>query len=195
MKRFVILTFFFLGWAFYEMSGGSDFRPPEPPIGIAQAERSEGRTTATANADNFAAQPVTTNLRLKPVKPRVPENTALKNALRAAVEAAPTVFSDSLPDPRAGEAVRLATLEPRDIALDHSSPEPAETRRFDIRQVIGTHVNMRQGPGTAYPVIARMNLGDKVEVLSDPGNGWLRLRNMRDMQIGWISASLIAERR
>ena len=27
MKRFILLTFGFLGWAFYEMSGGADFQP------------------------------------------------------------------------------------------------------------------------------------------------------------------------
>ena len=27
MKKFILLTFGFLGWAFYEMSGGADFEP------------------------------------------------------------------------------------------------------------------------------------------------------------------------
>lgn len=194
MKRFVVLTFLFLGWAFYEMSGGSDFRPPAPPATIAQAEHPESRT-ATTNADDLTARPVIAKLRPRPERQQAQEDTARKNALQAGIESAPAIFSDSRDDPGPDKAVQLAALGPHEIAIDRSGPNSTDMREIDIRQVIGTHVNMRQGPGTTYPVIARMNLGDKVEVLSDPGNGWLRLRDMRDMRIGWISASLIAKQR
>lgn len=186
MKRFIVLTFFFLGWAFYEMSGGSDFRPPEPPVTIAQAPD-------PASADEITARPVIANLRPEPAKRQRPDDPARANALRASLETAPAIFSDPLDDFDAGDSVQLAALESRDLALGSPDPDEPQQRPSDIRQVIGTHVNMRQGPGTTYPVIARMNLGDEVEVLSDPGNGWLRLRDLRDRRMGWIAASLIGK--
>lgn len=64
----------------------------------------------------------------------------------------------------------------------------------DIRSVQGTRVNMRAGPGTQFEVLTRLGLGDQVVVLSDPGNGWLRLRQLSSDQIGWISASLLSKK-
>ena len=29
MPRYILLSFLFMGWAFYELSGGANFRPPE----------------------------------------------------------------------------------------------------------------------------------------------------------------------
>ncbi len=63
----------------------------------------------------------------------------------------------------------------------------------DIRTVQGTRVNMRAGPGTQFEVLTRLGLGDQVVILSDPGNGWLRLRQLSGDQIGWISASLLSK--
>ena len=51
-------------------------------------------------------------------------------------------------------------------------PEPEK----DIREISGTRVNMRDGPGTIYPIIGKATIGQKVEVLSESGTGWLRLR-------------------
>ncbi|MBI6629219.1 SH3 domain-containing protein [Pontibaca sp. S1109L] len=177
------------------MSGGSDFRPPEPPTAIAQAEPGENRPTATGNSDGFDARPMITNLRAKPEKRPIQESASRKDAIQTSLESGPVILSDSRADSGDGTGVRVATLEPNDITLAPSGPHKTDFREIDIRLVIGTNVNMRQGPGTSYPVIARMDLGDKVEVLSDPGNGWLRLRNLREMRIGWIAASLIGKER
>ena len=38
MSRFVMVSFVFMGWTFYEMSGGADFAPPERPIPVAIAK-------------------------------------------------------------------------------------------------------------------------------------------------------------
>ena len=63
----------------------------------------------------------------------------------------------------------------------------------DLREVAGTRVNMRDGPGTIYPVIARLHLGQEVEVLDDSGTGWLRLRTTEGRVTGWASKSLIGD--
>ncbi len=51
---------------------------------------------------------------------------------------------------------------------------------------------MRDGPGTIYPVVARLDIGHNVEVLGDSGTGWLRLRTLPEDQFGWISSSLVS---
>ena len=57
----------------------------------------------------------------------------------------------------------------------------------------GTRVNMRDGPGTIYPVILRLRIGQQVEVLETSGTGWLRLRTVQGQQVGWVAASLISK--
>ena len=47
MKRFIFLTFGFMGWAFYEMSGGADFVPAGSQT--ASAEAAEAALIASAN--------------------------------------------------------------------------------------------------------------------------------------------------
>ena len=50
MKRFVLLSFGFLGWAFYEMSGGADFESasdrvarlnPAPAVTVTAVDQTE----------------------------------------------------------------------------------------------------------------------------------------------------------
>ncbi|MEX0278673.1 MAG: SH3 domain-containing protein, partial [Ruegeria sp.] len=94
----------------------------------------------------------------------------------------------------------LASLDQGATALQQIAPPtsdetpqtsaPAEPVK-DIREVSGTRVNMRDGPGTIYPIVGKVTIGQKVEVMSDSGTGWLRLRVLPGQQIGWISASLI----
>ncbi|WP_293573403.1 SH3 domain-containing protein [Phaeobacter sp.] len=55
MSRFVTVSFLFMGWAFYEASGGADFRPPDRPAqsSIVTAETepapfSKGRTISVS---------------------------------------------------------------------------------------------------------------------------------------------------
>ena len=55
MKRFIFLTFGFMGWAFYEMSGGAEFEPTSQRV--ARLQGSE--TTAVAEASSEASKIVT----------------------------------------------------------------------------------------------------------------------------------------
>jgi len=38
MKSYVWLTFAFMGWGYYEMSGGADFAPEQPQLAQAEVE-------------------------------------------------------------------------------------------------------------------------------------------------------------
>jgi hypothetical protein len=57
MKRFIFLTFGFMGWAFYEMSGGADFVPAGPQL--AGSEAADSTLIASANAGTTSSSLVT----------------------------------------------------------------------------------------------------------------------------------------
>ncbi|WP_176440916.1 SH3 domain-containing protein [Oceanicola sp. 22II-s10i] len=69
---------------------------------------------------------------------------------------------------------------------------PVVSATADLRVVTGTRVNMRNGPGTRYSVVSRLDQGDEVEVLQDPGDGWVKLRVSDTGRIGWMADFLLA---
>ena len=213
MSRFVVVSFAFLGWAFYELSGGADFKPPERPEPVAKAEpaRTAPVRERVVAASLVKSAPVIT----QPVKRQFPtpeEQRARQDELaRAAAESRRDVLGRGLsgslelfptqPEPEGVEVASLANGTAQLVSLtqpttgaaepsqiEHGIPEP------DMREVTGTRVNMRGGPGTIYPILERLTLGKKVEVLSDSGTGWLRLRSDSDGQVGWVAASLISKK-
>lgn len=57
MKKFIFLTFGFMGWAFYEMSGGADFDPEAQRLARAEAaETTDTTNLVTAALANAARQ-------------------------------------------------------------------------------------------------------------------------------------------
>lgn len=205
MKRFIGLTFLFMAWGFYELSGGADFRAPAPPVSLASVTpthtapspaepRQTVRTTTARTGAVARPTPVIATLRPQPAKlirdlPAPLPETIRLNRARARLGQGMALYAGA----GIGQPLQLAALGARAPTDPQAEPQAQVTpmRQADIRSISGTRVNMRQGPGTTYPVMARMQLGDKVEVLSDPGNGWLRLRDMSDMRIGWIAKSLV----
>jgi hypothetical protein len=75
------------------------------------------------------------------------------------------------------------------------TPAAASESYLDIREIRASRVNMRQGPGTIYPVMARLLAGDEVLILEDSGTGWLQLRSRKGNKIGWVAASLVSKKR
>jgi uncharacterized protein YgiM (DUF1202 family) len=61
----------------------------------------------------------------------------------------------------------------------------------DMRKVTAARVNMRQGPGQNFSVVAKLNNGDEVEILQDPGDGWVKLKVMDSGRIGWMADFLL----
>lgn len=206
MTRLILVTFAALGWVFYVMSGGPDFEPrglrvdnpqrmaavfqPAPqPVTPAPAPVEElvTRTTFQPILDvEILAEP-------KPV-PGEEETKALLSQVAAGLRANPSLFEDQ------GVSLTLASLEGgvaalQQVATDAAPEDPvlivSSEPEKDIREISGTRVNMRDGPGTIYPIIGKATIGQKVEVLSESGTGWLRTRVLPGQQVGWISASLV----
>ncbi len=200
MTRVIVITFAMLGWCFYVMSGGPDFEPrgtrADQPVRVASVPEPEPLPAPTSRAEDLVTN---VSARIVPARaqpePQVEEDAAV-------------VLSQVTTDPLSqfsafdenGVSFTLASLEDGAAGLlqveaevqDDITPttqviEPEK----DIREISGTRVNMRDGPGTIYPIIAKAKLGQRVEVLSDSGTGWLRLRLYPDQRVGWISASLV----
>jgi Bacterial SH3 domain len=233
MKRLIIVSFAFLGWAFYLLSGGSEFTPPVDPgeqsaktsrsgdpaaLSNGEAPSGAGPVQAVALVARPAIAPQSAR-RLSPVlTPAPPRDAPPEPAIgptvgqardqafaardldqvRSSLSQGLTLFPEASPE----REMTLASLAQGTAGLRETPVEPPppevpamviDDPAVDIREVVGTRVNMRDGPGTIYPVIARLSIGNEVEVLGESGTGWLRLRSLPERQIGWIAASLISK--
>ncbi|WP_254436062.1 SH3 domain-containing protein [Ruegeria arenilitoris] len=197
MTRLIVITFAALGWCFYVMSGGPDFEPrglrAEQPVRIASAPNpSVAPARAEELVTNVAARTPTVRVQPESVVEEVVEFVADDATLESFSTL--SVFEDqsanitlaSLEDGVAG-LTQITDEVQEDMAEAPALPEPEK----DIREISGTRVNMRDGPGTIYPIIGKATIGQQVEVLSESGTGWLRLRVLPQQQVGWVSASLV----
>lgn len=171
MSRFVLLSLFFLGWAFYEVSGGTEFTKELQAEKLAALQlEQEQKRTAKADAGAAKVAAVETNL---PVMTGAMVTRAAFDPTSVAVPAAkPTQQST----PGETKEQPAADLEP---------PVP------DMRQVRGTRVNLRNGPSTRYNVILKLTRGTRVEILQEPGNGWVKLKVEDTGRVGWMASKLL----
>ena len=201
MTRFIIITFAFLAFAFYEMSGGADFDAEEtrlsridPPLVVdedkletvlAQAPtpalpEDVTRVSLNLNSVNDVLRPERT-VRTTPARQRaVVEDETTDVALS---EEEPTIVLPSL-------IVDTAVITPVDFSGTTDEAETTSGAR-DLRSVTAQSVNVRGGPGTNFSVVNRLSRGSQVEVLQDPGNGWVRLRILSDGTEGWMADYLL----
>jgi uncharacterized protein YraI len=75
------------------------------------------------------------------------------------------------------------------VGTSTTSVEPVV--EIDYRRVTGNRVNLRAGPGTSFGVVDTLRRGDEVEVLQDPGTGWVKLRSFEGNSIGWMSGQFL----
>jgi sRNA-binding protein len=170
MSRFVFLSIFFLGWAFYEVSGGADF-------------------TQELEAEKLAAQQLEEDKKRAAAKAAEVEKTRLAAAKAAVVtEAMVTRAAFNPTSVVAQPAPKPTRAEPAEKPKVEATAEDPVT---DIRKVRSTRVNVRNGPSTRYNVILKLTRGTRVEILQDPGNGWVKLKVEDTGRIGWMAARLL----
>lgn len=180
--RLIIVTFLILGFGFYQLSGGSDFEPadwrdvkaPEvmvdaityddPPM----KQSAKPKVSVAADVTPFGEVSVPTTRRLVGAATQTPvsERTQLGPEQATAPLVAEANFVDVLP-----------------ALYTDTSP--------DFRWVSASRVNMRAGPGTQFSVIRSLARHSEVEVLQDPGNGWVELHALETGDIGWMSANML----
>ena len=264
MSRFVLASFAFLGWGFYELSGGADFTPPQRPVVEKSAATdpadSPAKPATTRNEITVTASSLVTRTSLdqrhkalaqaraagqQGLSPNLSPNQGAQETETAAAKdgtAASSATSPRETDSSPGTppfvtsrtsaarvisagldtgGMELASLEEglgggmqlglqglgttqTPLAAATNQPPAAGTALLapgltedpetDKRSIRAARVNMRQGPGTAYPIITRLLAGDEVIVIGDSGTGWLHLRTSDNEHFGWIAASLVSQK-
>lgn len=192
MMRIMLLTFGFLTWGWYELSGGSDFVAGQNGVELmakakpvqhapVKADTQVTRTnTDLTSISGFAtmsvrvSQPVETSGVVQPAVVQV----AAAPVVEPQVTQAPRVIQASSGDLNSLQQQIGAAVS---ASLSDSAPV------IDYRRVSGQRVNLRGGPSTGHAVVTQLLQGEEVEVLDDAGDGWVQLRALDGNDIGWMS--------
>ncbi|WP_204113000.1 SH3 domain-containing protein [Shimia biformata] len=211
MKKFVFLSFVFLGWAFYELSGGADFNPretledqaqarsvtPAQPAGIASSDQAPVTSPASAPVEKAAGH--TSDLATLTAPAAIPAVTS-QSTVPQSPAPAPLTEPQTVQSPLAGGGLTVSspfTTSDRASTTTEGGETPSAIPQIlaqDFREVNGNRVNMRAGPGTGYQVLDTLVRGQVVEVLTTEANGWSKLRVVDTQRIGWMSSRLLTER-
>lgn len=174
MARFMFVTFALLGWAFFELSDGKDFQPPElqaSPLNelqqLADADKVQVARAATAPSQ----QPI-----------------VVGNAVVTPASLQTAVTSVPAPQPTRSLAVVLG--EAAQSVTPEAILENAAAAEADLRVVAGSRVNVRNGPGTNYSIVASVTRGTEALVLQSPGDGWVKIK-IADGGVGWMAERLL----
>lgn len=169
VSRFIFLSFAFLGWAFYEVSGGPDFQP-RISAAIAATEISRPSTAVSKNLDapDTAAVLQETSA--------TQETGLIVTRMIVADAATPGqgITSYSMSSTLGRNAPKLM------FSLSATGPSP------DIRRITADKVNLRTGPGTDFVVVDNLSLATRVKLLDGSVRGWVKLRSLDSGRVGWI---------
>jgi hypothetical protein len=184
MWGFMIATFVFLAVVFYQASGGADYTPSSSSL---QAQVQDRATAPEAAAERVQA---TTSPRATPAASDPMDGVTLA-AARSEPEA-PRSFEAPAP---MGDGLFTQVVMPSGEVTAPQRPSAAtpvvSASATDVRAIDASRVNMRAGPGTNYGVLTTLSRGERVIVLDDPGQGWVKLRTEDGGRVGWMSASLL----
>lgn len=165
MKTYVWVSFAFMGWAYYEVSGGADFAPEQPEVAVAEAETQAEPDIVTRAATPTLLSVSTSNLAPAPVA----EEAVVVPVVAQATPAEPEIVEDQ---------VALASA-------------PVAEAPVDIREVASSRVNMRAGPGTNFDVIITLDGGTALEVLEVDDSGWANVATLDRGIEGWMAERLL----
>lgn len=192
MWRLVVIMSVAMLWAYYELSGGADFKPASEltaeeraAIGLrAPSDETIALLEARAEADEVRRATESAAADSVPQDSAVTEVSAVQDT--AAAEPLP-----ELPDAPylvSAPAISAAGVATAEAFIRAEPPARAE----DIRVVSGSRVNMRSGPGTNYGVITVLVQGAETEVLEELDNGWVRLRVVATGEEGYMAGRLLS---
>lgn len=208
MKSFILITFGLLGFAFYEMSDGADFDPNALRVSRVEAAPAiEETQLASAQVTNTQTDMPVVKAELKLDQNEVSRSDITLAALSTTTQAGARVSATLTPAATTGtqpadeaETVpqlilpSLITSAGQAAAATQTAPTTLEQEtQAIIRTIAGNRVNVRGGPGTNYDVVSRMVKGQVVEILSDPGQGWVKMRPVDGGSVGWLADFLLNE--
>ena len=202
MVQFMLVTFAFLAWAFYVMSGGADFDPDR-----ARAENSnrdplmpvESPEQRMADAGTGGIEVTRVSLNLTSVENVANGGSDVQRTSREALTPVPAVQTGAQAETNEIIPSLIANATP-EAGLSGTNDEVSATAErvsldtnTDYRVVSGSRVNVRGGPGTNYGGVDSLVRGDRVEVLEDPGTGWVRMRSAQGGTVGWMADFLLTD--
>lgn len=161
--RLIVTCFLFLGWGFYELSGGRDFVAEEKPI----AEALE-----PAAIDEATIEPVETAAAVTSPSQAI----EIETVTQLNVTPASLIVVEEAPEPETPTVTE--------------NIQSAVANALDIRLVDKARVNVRSGPSTNNDIAARLVAGDEVQIIDDLGNGWVQII-MADGSAGWMADFLL----
>ncbi|WP_297770122.1 SH3 domain-containing protein [uncultured Roseovarius sp.] len=201
MWRLIFVSFALLGWSFYELSGGADYRPSANSIqarAVLDNQRPRPRplrVNIIELAQDGAVQPETEVTRtitsLHDLGLSIGKRVTLTLASAQASAPSAPVRID-VPTVKATAPVPLPDTPA--VTADARLPDPTQetlTDPLERRVVAGRSVNLRTGPGTGFGRITSLKRGTDVIVLRDPGTGWIKLRVPGTGRIGWMADRLL----
>ena len=209
MTRVILITFGVLGWAWFEMSGGSDFVPGENGLQVLAEARPVAapvvpaavvtKPSVSSTVDVVARDTPLNHNSVIVAAPVASQAPAQIPALIKTAKAIPAVVT-----PGAAVSPEKAVLLDTPIVMSDADATPAQSAAqsaavveeavaavVDYRTVTGSRVNLRGGPSTSFDVVAQLLRGEEVEILDDAGDGWVKLRALDGNDIGWMSDSFL----
>lgn len=216
MKKFIILSFAFLGLGFYELSGGADFDPADVRVSVIDARQDREKTrlaalsapvvaASAAVPESDQSNTAVTASQSVPVTQAGLQLVSFDTVARRSTE--PEATPDIAAPTRLERPTDIADSDKLDLTALNAPVLNADTIAFsgnvvtassiantpnDIRSVTGSLVNMRSGPGTDYDVVDQLTQSTRVEVLSNSGTGWVELRPVDGGTTGWIAEFLLS---
>ena len=195
MKTFILLTFGFLGFAFYQMSGGADFEPASArsaSLDVTEAEESPRPIEVPA--------PVATTPAPETNVTSITKIDSSENVTRVALDLTPAGDSASVEtpsEPARSTARIIDSSETPQIILPSliatTNTNANDTGSRDVRIVSGNRVNVRGGPSTDFGIVGKLGRGDEVRILEDNGAGWVRMEPLDGGESGWMADFLLNE--
>jgi hypothetical protein len=199
MFKFMSATTLLLAGVFFQASGGFDFQPRS-----AEADTSETGAKTTAELADAAPGIGATQTPGNMIAAKMAKTQAA-TSLPGSPDAVVTLASMPVADKSAQidpsvSALPLAKIS-KVASKTPSSTLPAGAERravaaaalqeaADVRAVAGSHVNLRQGPGTSFGVVDQLGQGETVEVIGQE-RSWLKLRVAETGRIGWMADFLV----
>ena len=198
MKTFILLTFGFLGFAFYQMSGGADFEPasarlaaatPEVVVSeqVAEVKPAQDAAVTTASIAKISGTPDVTRVSLNLTNVSDAAEVATTDQPAALTLQPETASTAQIIDSSETPQIILPSL----IATTDTADANGNIFAGDIRSVSGNRVNVRGGPSTNYGVVSKLTRGTEVRVLEDNGNGWVSMQPIDGGETGWMADFLL----
>ena len=165
MSRLIVISFIFMGLAFYHLSGGADYKPAPNSI---QARSAQFGVFAAFKPGNTVTSPPSENQ-----------------------DSLSLVLADL---PRSDASNTQTTTTPS-IKVNAFPPltQTKNTAPSDIHYISGETAAIRTGPGLFYEEAAKLPQGTEVTVLQTTGDGWLKIEALSSGETGWTVTWMVTD--